>query len=200
MSRADIHPLARVTGNPRLFEGPPIRAAGLARRRRVTHCEPYLLHLPRRRDGVRLGYRSPGLEELYHSAGAESDQAELCGIDYMGPSGAGVWTTPIIDAKRREIYFGTGNAFPSRPLIRFADGHESRYREDSLVETGQGRRYLARRLRPDNSGTSFEIRPVPDLGMGTSLPIPQIIALKRRGRTGITRRLPTQPHCQTDVP
>ena len=33
------------------------------------------------------------------------------GVDYMGPSGAGVWTTPIVDTKRRAIYFGTGNSF-----------------------------------------------------------------------------------------
>jgi polyvinyl alcohol dehydrogenase (cytochrome) len=32
-------------------------------------------------------------------------------VDYMGPSGAGVWTSPIIDVGRRALYFGTGNAF-----------------------------------------------------------------------------------------
>jgi polyvinyl alcohol dehydrogenase (cytochrome) len=30
------------------------------------------------------------------------------GQDQFGPSGAAVWTTPAIDAKRRRIYFGTG--------------------------------------------------------------------------------------------
>src|SRR5215469_5643916 len=34
----------------------------------------------------------------------------------MGPSGAGVWTTPIVDAKRRALYFGTGNSF-SEPAL-----------------------------------------------------------------------------------
>jgi polyvinyl alcohol dehydrogenase (cytochrome) len=33
------------------------------------------------------------------------------GVEYMGPSGAGVWDTPIVDTKRRELYFGTGNSF-----------------------------------------------------------------------------------------
>src|SRR5205085_9726018 len=33
------------------------------------------------------------------------------GVDYMGPSGSGVWTTPIVDTKRRALYFGTGNSF-----------------------------------------------------------------------------------------
>ena len=30
------------------------------------------------------------------------------GVDIFGPSGASVWTTPAIDAKRGRIYFGTG--------------------------------------------------------------------------------------------
>ena len=38
------------------------------------------------------------------------------GVDYMGPSGSGVWTTPIVDTKRRALYFGTGNSF-SEPAI-----------------------------------------------------------------------------------
>jgi polyvinyl alcohol dehydrogenase (cytochrome) len=33
------------------------------------------------------------------------------GVDYMGPSGAGVWVSPIVDPARRALYFGTGNAF-----------------------------------------------------------------------------------------
>ena len=31
--------------------------------------------------------------------------------DVWGPSGAGVWSTPTLDLKRRAIYFGTGNGF-----------------------------------------------------------------------------------------
>lgn len=34
----------------------------------------------------------------------------------MGPSGSGVWTTPIIDTKRRALYFGTGNSFTEPAL------------------------------------------------------------------------------------
>ena len=33
----------------------------------------------------------------------------------LAPAGAGVWVTPILDLKRRALYFGTGNAFSGAP-------------------------------------------------------------------------------------
>jgi polyvinyl alcohol dehydrogenase (cytochrome) len=33
----------------------------------------------------------------------------------LAPSGAGIWVTPILDVKRRALYFGTGNAFSGTP-------------------------------------------------------------------------------------
>ena len=37
------------------------------------------------------------------------------GKDMLAPAGGGIWTTPIIDVKRRAMYFGTGNAFSGTP-------------------------------------------------------------------------------------
>ena len=37
------------------------------------------------------------------------------GKDMLAPAGAGVWVTPILDLKRRALYFGTGNAFSGTP-------------------------------------------------------------------------------------
>ena len=37
------------------------------------------------------------------------------GKDMLGPSGAGIWVTPVLDLKRRALYFGTGNAFSGTP-------------------------------------------------------------------------------------
>jgi polyvinyl alcohol dehydrogenase (cytochrome) len=70
-----------------------------------------LLHLPWRHRGARLGDWATGLEDLHHLAGAKVIKTNSAGVDYMGPSGAGVWTTPIVDTRRRALYFGTGNAF-----------------------------------------------------------------------------------------
>jgi polyvinyl alcohol dehydrogenase (cytochrome) len=38
------------------------------------------------------------------------------GKDMLAPAGAGVWVTPIVDLKRRALYFGTGNAFSGAPM------------------------------------------------------------------------------------
>jgi polyvinyl alcohol dehydrogenase (cytochrome) len=37
------------------------------------------------------------------------------GKDMLAPSGAGIWVTPVLDVKRRALYFGTGNAFSGTP-------------------------------------------------------------------------------------
>src|SRR5207249_1446599 len=37
------------------------------------------------------------------------------GKDMLESAGAGVWVTPIVDVKRRALYFGTGNAFSGTP-------------------------------------------------------------------------------------
>jgi polyvinyl alcohol dehydrogenase (cytochrome) len=42
------------------------------------------------------------------------------GKTFWGPSGAGVWNSPTIDAKRNTLYVGTGNGF-SGPQTKFSD-------------------------------------------------------------------------------
>ena len=39
------------------------------------------------------------------------------GKDMLAPAGAGIWVTPILDLKRRALYFGTGNAFSGTPAM-----------------------------------------------------------------------------------
>ena len=42
------------------------------------------------------------------------------GTDQFGPSGAGIWSAPTIDAKRKAIYVGTGNNYSS-PATPYGD-------------------------------------------------------------------------------
>ena len=42
------------------------------------------------------------------------------GKQIFGPSGAGVWNSPTIDAKRNALYVGTGNGF-TEPATKFSD-------------------------------------------------------------------------------
>ncbi len=112
----DSHPLSRVTGNPRLFDGRlyvPLASLEEDESRSPTYVCCTFRGVIAALDAstgheIWKTYTIPGQPKFIKKNSA--------GIDYMGPSGAGVWTTPIVDAKRRALYFGTGNSF-SEPAI-----------------------------------------------------------------------------------
>lgn len=43
------------------------------------------------------------------------------GVELWGPAGSGVWNSPTIDAKRKALYIGTGDAYTS-PAAKSSDG------------------------------------------------------------------------------
>ncbi|MDE3194788.1 MAG: PQQ-binding-like beta-propeller repeat protein, partial [Acidobacteriota bacterium] len=108
---ADTQPLARVTGNPRLFQGRlyvPLASLEEDESRSASHvCCTF-------RGAVVALDAATGRQIWKTYTIAEEPKfirRNSMGVDYMGPSGAGVWTAPIVDAKRRALYFGTGNSF-----------------------------------------------------------------------------------------
>jgi polyvinyl alcohol dehydrogenase (cytochrome) len=107
----DPHPLSRVTGNPRLYDGRiyvPLASLEEDESRSATYvCCTF-------RGAVAALDAATGHEIWKTYTIPEKPKfikKNSMGIDYMGPSGAGVWTTPIVDTKRRALYFGTGNSF-----------------------------------------------------------------------------------------
>jgi len=42
------------------------------------------------------------------------------GLDVKGPSGAGVWSSPVVDPKTRSVFVGTGNQF-TEPAVKTTD-------------------------------------------------------------------------------
>jgi polyvinyl alcohol dehydrogenase (cytochrome) len=107
----DSHPLSRVTGNPRLYDGRlyvPVASLEEDESRSATYaCCTF-------RGAVAALDAATG-RQIWKTYTISEKPAFIrknsFGIDYMGPSGAGVWTTPIVDTKRRALYFGTGNSF-----------------------------------------------------------------------------------------
>ena len=107
----DSHPLARVTGNPRLSEGRlyvPLASLEEDESRSPQHvCCTFR--------GVIAALDSETGHQIWKTYTIPEESKFIkknsIGVDYMGPSGAGVWTTPIVDTKRRALYFGTGNSF-----------------------------------------------------------------------------------------
>src|SRR5215469_11065131 len=110
-SPADNHPLARVVGNPRLYEGRlyvPLASLEEDESRSPQHiCCTF-------RSAI-TAFDSETGKQIWKSYTIPQEPKVIkrnsVGVDYMGPSGSGVWTSPIIDTKRRALYFGTGNSF-----------------------------------------------------------------------------------------
>jgi polyvinyl alcohol dehydrogenase (cytochrome) len=107
----DKHPLARVTAAPQLHEGRVY--VGLASLEEDESRSPNYVCCTFR--GVMAALDSETGKMLWKSYTIPEEPKVIkknsLGVNYMGPSGSGVWTTPIIDAKRRAMYFGTGNSF-----------------------------------------------------------------------------------------
>ena len=107
----DSHPLARVTGNPRYFDGKlyvPLASLEEDESRSPGYvcCTFRGAIVAVNTENGKIAWKTYTTLEppkIYKKNSA--------GVAYMGPSGAGVWTTPIVDTKRRELYFGTGNSF-----------------------------------------------------------------------------------------
>jgi polyvinyl alcohol dehydrogenase (cytochrome) len=107
----DPHPLARVTGNPRLYQNRlyvPLASLEEDESRSPTYaCCTFR--------GAIVALDSETGKQVWKTYTIPQTPKVIkknsAGVDYMGPSGAGVWTTPAIDAKRRALYFGTGNEF-----------------------------------------------------------------------------------------
>ena len=107
----DPHPLARVTGNPRLYQNRlyvPLASLEEDESRSPTYiCCTFR--------GAIVALDSETGKQVWKTYTIPQEpkfiKKNSAGIDYMGPSGSGVWTTPIVDTKRRALYFGTGNAF-----------------------------------------------------------------------------------------
>src|SRR4029453_633701 len=114
-TQTDKHPLARITGTPVLHDGRlyvPVASleepeSGQAD---YTGCtfRGYLAALEATTgEPVWKTYTIPEEPKVVGK--------NPRGKDMMAPAGAGIWVTPILDLKRRALYFGTGNAFSGTP-------------------------------------------------------------------------------------
>jgi polyvinyl alcohol dehydrogenase (cytochrome) len=107
----DSHPLARVTASPKLYEG-RLYVAIASLEEDESRSPAYVCCTFR---GAVAALDSATGRQLWKTYTIPESpkfiKKNSAGIDYMGPSGAGVWTTPILDPARRAIYFGTGNSF-----------------------------------------------------------------------------------------
>ncbi|MBV9507349.1 MAG: PQQ-binding-like beta-propeller repeat protein [Acidobacteriia bacterium] len=110
-ARADTHPLARVTGAPKVFEGRvyvPVSSGeeGAAVRPNYACCTFR---------GSVAAFDADSGRQIWKTYLIAEEPKPLSknnnGSERFAPAGAGVWSSPTIDAKRRAVYVGTGDAY-----------------------------------------------------------------------------------------
>lgn len=109
--KVEDHPSARITGAPRIFEGRvyvPVASgeegAGVNPKYECCTFRGSVSALDAA-TGRRI-WKTYTIANAATPAGKNSN-----GVQRWAPAGAGVWNSPTIDAKRRALYIGTGDAY-----------------------------------------------------------------------------------------
>ncbi|PWU09398.1 MAG: hypothetical protein C5B51_06335 [Terriglobia bacterium] len=107
----DGHPLARITGTPRVFEGRvyvPVASGeeGAGPNPKYACCTFR---------GSVVALEAATGKQLWKTYTIEDAPRQIgtneTGVVRWAPAGGGVWNSPTIDAKRRALYIGTGDAY-----------------------------------------------------------------------------------------
>ena len=110
MQSADSIPGARITAAPKLFEGRlyvPVSSWEATARGPDSECCKFR--------GSIVAYDSNTGKQVWKSYTIPDEPKRLkktsADVQQWGPSGGAVWGSPTIDAKRRTLYVGTGDAY-----------------------------------------------------------------------------------------
>jgi len=119
-TRVEDHPTARITGGVRFFEGRvyvPVASGEEGSGGVATYsCCTFR--------GSVVALNAETGKQVWKTYVIPDEPKpttkNAAGTQLFGPSGAGVWNSPTIDAKRRALYVGTGNAY-SAPAAATTD-------------------------------------------------------------------------------
>ena len=116
--RGDDHPMAKITGSPVLEPGGerlyvPVgsleEAAGLANGQYECCTSQGAVVVLDAADGAQI-WKSYTIPERPRPV-----RENWLGVQQHGPAGAGVWSAPVLDLRRRAVYVGTGNGYINVP-------------------------------------------------------------------------------------
>lgn len=158
--RADSHPSARITGAAKLFEGRlyvPVASFEELARASSHECCTFR--------GSVVAFEASDGEQIWKSYSILSEPTKIRkstdGVQEWGPSGAGIWSSPTIDVKRRLIYVGTGNGY-SEPSTETSDAVLA-------IALDTGELVWSRQLTPDDISTVKGATFTSDLDIGASI-------------------------------
>jgi polyvinyl alcohol dehydrogenase (cytochrome) len=116
----DPHPVARITGSPKLYDGRLY--VPVSSREEWAAADPAYRCCTFRGSIVALDAKSG--KEIWRtytiSEPAHVVETSNTGVEVWGPSGAAIWSSPTIDAKRKMLYVGTGDGY-TKPSTPFTD-------------------------------------------------------------------------------
>jgi polyvinyl alcohol dehydrogenase (cytochrome) len=109
--KVEDHPRAQITGSPAVFEGKMF--IGISSAETIIGGSPTYPCCSSRGSVVAVDIGTGKLLWKTYTIAQEpvSRGTNSIGTPLFGPAGASVWNAPTIDAKRRRLYVGTGNAY-----------------------------------------------------------------------------------------
>ncbi len=115
-TRLDTHPMAGITGAPKVYNGRVyvgVRSAAeeMAAQDPKYKCCTFRGSL----DALDVATGKLIWKTYTISDPPTQTKKNSAGTDLYGPSGAGIWNSPTIDVKRKIIYAGTGNNYSDPP-------------------------------------------------------------------------------------
>ncbi len=120
-TRVDDYPFARITGTPKLYEGKLY--VPVSSHEEWTSADPNYECCKFRGSVVALEAKTGKQVWKTYTIAEEprpTGKKNKLGKPLWGPSGAGVWSSPTIDAVKRVLYAGTGDGY-SEPAVRTSD-------------------------------------------------------------------------------
>ncbi len=120
MQRADTHPIARITGAPKLDEGRLyVPVASLEESGGGNPSYPCCTFR-----GSVVAYDAISGKQIWRAYTVAEEPRPIKktskGTQLWGPAGAGIWSSPAIDRKRRALYVATGNGYTD-PAVDTSD-------------------------------------------------------------------------------
>src|SRR5215472_7886660 len=116
----DPHPVARITGSPKLYEGRLY--VPVSSREEWAAASPAYRCCTFRGNIVALDAKTGNEIWRTYTVNKPAHVVETTdlGIQIWGPSGGAIWSSPTIDPKRKVLYVGTGDGY-TKPSTPFTD-------------------------------------------------------------------------------